>query len=878
MDEFVGLIILVVAVVGALPIAAFVIGLTAHTKIGRLRKDVHSLERQVAVLRRHRVEPKPEPRPITPAPTVAPVIEKIEEPPVVEEPAVEEPVEEPAVVEAPIAAEAPEPELEPEPAATPATPAKPKSAEHFGAWIFAAAGGVGLLVGGLLFFSYALDQGWLAFFGPGARFATGVAAGVAALVGSERLYRRELTVPSAALGGAGVGILYGALFAGHSLYDLFPNAAAFALMSGVTVASVLLAWRRNSQFLALLGLCGGLMTPVLLSTGHNRALALFAYLAVVNAGVLSTAVLRRWPVIVGLAGLGTLFLQIGWGVEYGAPDQLPFGLGAAAVFAAMAAAVTLSQRSSDMVSKVAAGVLAVQSMAVMPLLVPRDLVVWSGATIEAVLVDPGPVVWLIPLFLFAFTALLRHVSQKRDWPMLAGLGLGGVALASLIIAVGWESELDGLVAPMHSMHVVVTAMLLAPLFGWWLPGLTKPWEGGLQRELMLPVVLAGTGLLIGVAAAEGDGPPVLVGLGLAALGLVGVFSSSRGRGLSSVAGLGAAAVVAYMGLSGMADELRVTPIAPAIALVVVAVTAWPFLRRDGERTIPWIASALAGPVLYYPLQLAWEETLGTTAIGLLPLLLGAASLLAAVQVKRLLKGDDQKLAAYVIAATLFACIAVPVQLEGQWVVLGWSLEAAVLAWLARRLDHVGVKAFAVALAALACGRLLMDPTVLEWPAFVLPGLNELTLTYAVLGISLLLTARFLDEVEPFVPFPVTRILRLAAVFVFFLHLNFEIDIAFAGGMEPRWLDGSFANEMTRSLAWGGFGAALLTYGVRVDSKYTRLLAMGILMLAASKVFFIDLWDLAGMWRVGSVVGAALTLLGAAVLLQRVVLDRREVAA
>ena len=347
-----------------------------------------------------------------------------------------------------------------------------------------------------------------------------------------------------------------------------------------------------------------------------------------------------------------------------------------------------------------------------------------------------------------------------------------------------------------------------------------------------------------------------------ALGVLGTFASRQARGLAAMAALAAVAAVVFLPLEALATESRAHLVAPALVLVVALITAAPFFRRDTERTWPWLASALAGVVAYYPLQLAWEEQLGTAAIGLLPIALGLVSLAAAVQVKRALAGDERRLAAYVIAATLFACVAVPVQLEGQWVVLGWSLEAAVLAWLSGRLRHPGVKVFAVALAGLACGRLVMDLHV-----------EQLTLTYVVLGASLLLTAWLLDREEPFTSFPVTRALRFAAVVVFFVQLNLEVDRLFDLGA-IGWSSNALASEMTRSLAWAAFGAGLLALGVRSDSKYTRLLAMGILVLAAGKVFFVDLWDLAGMWRVGSVVGAALTLIGSAVLLQKVVLQRK----
>ena len=53
----------------------------------------------------------------------------------------------------------------------------------------------------------------------------------------------------------------------------------------VTALAVLLSIRRESLFIAVLGLLGGFATPALLSTGENRPIPLFAYLLLLNIGL-----------------------------------------------------------------------------------------------------------------------------------------------------------------------------------------------------------------------------------------------------------------------------------------------------------------------------------------------------------------------------------------------------------------------------------------------------------------------------------------------------------------------------------------------------------------------------------------------------------------
>ncbi len=83
--------------------------------------------------------------------------------------------------------------------------------------------------------------------------------------------------------------------------------------------------------------------------------------------------------------------------------------------------------------------------------------------------------------------------------------------------------------------------------------------------------------------------------------------------------------------------------------------------------------------------------------------------------------------------------------------------------------------------------------------------------------------------------------------------------------------------MVRSLAWAGFGLAMLGVGVRLNRKPARLLALVFLCIAAGKVFLSDLWQLHGLIRVGSIMGLGVLLLVAAVLLQRVALSTSEPA-
>src|SRR6185436_17341175 len=129
-------------------------------------------------------------------------------------------------------------------------------------------------------------------------------------------------------------------------WHLIPAGVAFALMALVTAVAVALSIRRDSLFIAVLGLLGGFSTPALLSTGENRPIPLFAYLLLLNLGLAWVARARAWPVLTGLSLVLTTLYQWAWVFKFLDSAQLPL---AGAIFLAFPAAslgvLALARRS-----------------------------------------------------------------------------------------------------------------------------------------------------------------------------------------------------------------------------------------------------------------------------------------------------------------------------------------------------------------------------------------------------------------------------------------------------------------------------------------------------------------------------------------------------
>jgi uncharacterized membrane protein len=181
------------------------------------------------------------------------------------------------------------------------------------------AGGLILFLGAAFFVKYAFENQWI---GPAGRVSLGLALGIALLVAGGRFARRGYRALSQGVMGSGLAILYVSAFAGFSLYRLVPQAAAFAVMVLFTALGLALAVAHDALSMAVLAVLGGFLTPVLLSTGRDARDALFAYLTVLDLGVLAVAFFRRWRPLDVLAFAGTLSLYAGWFAEFYQPSAL----------------------------------------------------------------------------------------------------------------------------------------------------------------------------------------------------------------------------------------------------------------------------------------------------------------------------------------------------------------------------------------------------------------------------------------------------------------------------------------------------------------------------------------------------------------------------
>ena len=322
MDNLVVLLIVVLAAIIVLPIVAIV---TANSRANQVRAEmaglmsrIHYLEQGLETLARRIAAPAEPPHEAAQAVHAPPATAALSPPPEVEAPRFVERVPSPAPPPAPAAPPAP---IAPplfsslEPAATLDSPSLES---RIGSQWFNRIGILAVLIGVAWFLKLAFDNHWI---GPIGRVFSGLLAGVALIVWSERFQKRGFAAFSYSLKAIGSGTLYLSLWAAYQVYALVPAGVAFAAMIAVTAFNGLLAWTQDSELLALYAIAGGLITPLLVSTGGNHEITLFSYLLVLDLAVLVLVALRPWSRLLFVASAGTVIFVLAWWFTFYSPWQ-----------------------------------------------------------------------------------------------------------------------------------------------------------------------------------------------------------------------------------------------------------------------------------------------------------------------------------------------------------------------------------------------------------------------------------------------------------------------------------------------------------------------------------------------------------------------------
>ena len=280
-------------------------------------------------------------------------------------------------------------------------------------WI-AIIGAVALVVGIGFFLKLAFDNNWI---GDTGRVGLGVGVGLALLGAGEYTSRR---VPrwSQPVTAAGAAILYLTIYASYGLYELLQPEWAFLSLAVVVALAGLLALRYESVVIAVLGIVGAFLSPLLLGTSLPDVRLVLVYILLVDLGILGVSTFRNWRWFTLLGWVGSYGLFAYWLNEF--PDYEPLLAQGAltGVFLVFAGATTLFH----LIWKRVPGPL---DMA----LVAANAAGFFGLTFAILWDDYETWFGLIGLGLATFHGLMAYASVKRSG------GASDMALMALPVAM-----------------------------------------------------------------------------------------------------------------------------------------------------------------------------------------------------------------------------------------------------------------------------------------------------------------------------------------------------------------------------------------------------------------------------------------------------------
>ncbi|MEO6004213.1 MAG: DUF2339 domain-containing protein [Opitutus sp.] len=291
--------------------------------------------------------------------------------------------------------------------------------QFMGAKLFAWLGGLAAFLAVAFFVKYSFEHDIIP---KEVRVAIGFVLSAALIVGGLLMKPERLRITSQVLCATGVVSLYAVTFACNAVYHFafFGPVPTFLLMTLVTATAFLLAVRMSAQVIAILGLLGGFLTPILLSTGHDNPSGLFGFIALLDAGLIAVALHRSWFHLVPLAAAGTVLMQIGWASKFFNATKAPIAIVVCLGFCALFFAATEIGRRLNRSANAVIG-----SSAVMALV--AFAFGFYFLTFRSIATQPG---WVIPFVFAADLFLLGLVWRNQQVNALQSLA-GALAFAWL---------------------------------------------------------------------------------------------------------------------------------------------------------------------------------------------------------------------------------------------------------------------------------------------------------------------------------------------------------------------------------------------------------------------------------------------------------------
>jgi len=226
--------------------------------------------------------------------------------------------------------------------------------------------------------------------------------------------------------------------------------------------------------------------------------------------------------------------------------------------------------------------------------------------------------------------------------------------------------------------------------------------------------------------------------------------------------------------------------------------------------------------------------------------LAAAIALGAAGMWRWLQPRDRvaSLNAAALAFTLVA-IGTAVQFDGPTVVVGWAAEGAAAVWLGLRAPTVAFQFGGLVLWAFAVLRLLDEYFVTPANFRALLNTRAIT-TWFVIALGYAIAWLFNRSTAPNAG-RTRAAVHVAASALTVIWISAEIHSFW--DLRSDSSQAYLYEQVMLSLGWGLYGSLLIALGMKRAYAPVRYIGMTILAVTILKVFFYDLWELGGIYRV-----------------------------
>jgi len=146
--------------------------------------------------------------------------------------------------------------------------------------------------------------------------------GIAMVFGGWRLLGRR-RLYGLILQGAGIGVLYIDVFFALRVFSLIHPTAGFPIFMALGIVATMLAVRQDAKVLAVLGLVGAFLAPVLAGSREGNHVLLFSYYTLLNGFILAISWFKAWRDLNLVGFIFTFIVGVFWGAHNYRPELFP---------------------------------------------------------------------------------------------------------------------------------------------------------------------------------------------------------------------------------------------------------------------------------------------------------------------------------------------------------------------------------------------------------------------------------------------------------------------------------------------------------------------------------------------------------------------------